>query len=151
MNTVSQFRIEFGIRLAQLLDARDLGLREFARAAGISHGLSCDIKSGRKCAGPEIAAKMADALSLVGEQRDTFLLAAAGTRMHDKLTNLSRGAAPEVVNHLPHVLVAAGVQPANIDSCVRDGNELTLVLNDGNTVTCTTTLLHRKGGVVATS
>jgi len=140
MQTALQFREKFGALLSGHLTKRGLGLRELARAASLSHGLVSDVKSGRKSAGADLAVKLADALHLEGQERESFLLAAAGTRTKDKLMKLSQGVAPELVNHLPLVLAAARIHPASVDNCQRTGNDLTLTLDDGSTVKATTQL-----------
>ena len=83
MQTALQFREKFGALLSGHLTKRGLGLRELARAASLSHGLVSDVKSGRKSAGADLAVKLADALHLDGQERVSFLLAAAGTRTKD--------------------------------------------------------------------
>ena len=148
--TTDQYRTDFAAKLKNLTTARDLGLRELAKTAGMSHGLLCDILAARKCAGADIAAKLADAFKLAGADCEAFLLAAAGTRMHDKLMLVSRGVAPEIVNFLPLLLKDAGIDSQNIVECERSGNRLTITCGGGNTVTCTTKIVQAQEGGATT-
>jgi hypothetical protein len=146
MKTTIENRSDFACLLGHLMTERQLGLRALGRLAGVSHGLLSDIAAGRKCAGPQIAEQLADALQLNGSGRESFLLSAAATRKHDRLMKVGQDVSPEIVNHLPLLLADAGIPPQSVNTCTRSGNSLHIAVGDGRTLTLTAEL--KMGGPV---
>jgi len=117
MNTIAQSRTEFGGLLKRLRTQRNLTLRALHALSGVVYSMISCIEAGDRAAGGDAARRMADALNLVGEERQQFLFAAAATRRKDRLVEYARTLAPELVNFVPSVLSRLGINLEAVDSC----------------------------------
>lgn len=77
--------------------------------------ISC-LEHGDRAIGSDVATKLANALSLTGEERQRFLFAAAATRRKDRLVGYARALAPEILNFVPKVLAAQGIDLEHIET-----------------------------------
>ena len=117
MPTLLESRIAFGNTLRALRAERNLSLRALEELCGVVYTMISSIEHADRAAGADVTARLADALGLAGEEREAFLLAAAGTRRRDKLVGYARELAPEILNFVPRVLARAGLDLGRIQRC----------------------------------
>ena len=115
MNTVFESRTEFGHRLRVLRKERGLSLRRLQEASGVTYSVVSSIERGDRAVGAETAERLADALGVCGEDRDQFLIQAAGTRRKDRLVGYARTLESEVLNFIPKVLSNRGMDLSTIN------------------------------------
>jgi transcriptional regulator with XRE-family HTH domain len=146
MKSVYNEREEFGALARKLRNDLGLSLRELQALTGVTYTMFSAIECGEKAVGSDVATKLADALNLTGDERDRFLMKAAGTRKKDRLLGISRTLAPELVNYVAKSLVGSGVVLDEIDSCqlrknpkskaTRSQEDLVLGFKDGRSLVC---------------
>lgn len=147
MITVYEQRERFGAEVRTFRNKAELSLRELGAVTGIHHAQLCDIERGDKPAGSDVAVRLADAFNLTGDERDLFLINAAGTRKRDKLVGYARMLPPQIVNFLARALNNSGVALEEINSAEfrrttaqgEDGkcpDELVLGLKGGKHLVC---------------
>ena len=117
MKPVAQCRTEFGLHLKALRNRQNLTLRQLDELSGAAYSMISCLEHGDRAVGGDVAANLATALGLCGEERETFLLMAAATRRRDRLVGYARTLAPELVNFVPRVLARAGVNLEAVDAC----------------------------------
>jgi hypothetical protein len=117
MKPVSQCRTEFELHLWSLRDRQHLTLRQLDELSGAPYSMISCLEHGDRAVGGDVAANLATALGLCGEERETFLLMAAATRRKDRLVGYARTLAPELVNFVPRVLARFGVNLEAVDAC----------------------------------
>jgi transcriptional regulator with XRE-family HTH domain len=117
MVNVYESRLDFGRRLREMRSKAQWSLRDLAIRSTISFNVISGMELGEKPTSGESAVKLADAFQLAGEERDAFLLAAAGTKRRDKLIASARLLPPEILNFVVQALQRAGVDLGAIESC----------------------------------
>jgi transcriptional regulator with XRE-family HTH domain len=150
MNDTTTAKRALGALLRQLRTNNHLSLRELGDKSNLPHSLIAGIESGDRPAGPSVAVKLANALELLGDARDLFLLQAAQTTRRDHLLQEAQGLDAIVINFLPRKLIANGVVPAQIKSSKlveisENGahaprEQLNIELIDGRKVSCQITV-----------
>ena len=115
--TVADFRTNFGCALKTYRTDRNLTLRGLQELSGVVYTLISAYEHGERAVGADVAARLADGLDLEGDERESFLFAAAATRRRDKLVGYARSLAPELINFVPRVLAGAGMDLEDISRC----------------------------------
>ena len=154
-NNIYEARIAFGSLLRVHRRKSGHTLKALGQLSGTAMTSISNIENGERVAGPMTAKKLADALKLKGYVRDHFLLSAASTQKKDKLLDISRTLAPEIINFLPMVLRERGIDLDQIHACKIHDNpiskpnsdidaesksNLLLVTKDGNNIRCCLTV-----------
>jgi transcriptional regulator with XRE-family HTH domain len=146
MNNVFEHRAEFGDQLKQLRHEANHSLRGLGELSGVAYSMISAFELGEKAMGSETSVRLADALHLTGEQRENFLMKAAGTRKKDRLVGYARTLAPEILNYVAKSLLNAGIDLNQIKACkyLRSEAEgcdvLALELSDGRKLSCSLVL-----------
>ena len=107
--SIDECRRNFGYHLKKLRKQRNLSQGDLKASSGVADSLISAFEHGDRAVGAEVATRLADALSLEGDERESFLLSAASTRRRDRLVEYARQLPPEIINYLPRVLSEAGV------------------------------------------
>lgn len=114
--SIDECRARFGQLLRLLRKRQNLSQGDLKAASGVSDSLVSAFEHGERAVGSEVAARLADALRLAGDEREDFLLAAASTRRRDRLVAYARHLPPEILNYLPRLMAEAGVDLATVNS-----------------------------------
>lgn len=114
MTSIIESRSDFGLSLRTLRKQRGLSLRGLQELSGVNYTVISSFERGERAVGAESAGRLADGLGLAAGERDPFLFQAAGTRRKDRLVGYARSLEPEILNFLPMMLAAAGINLGNI-------------------------------------
>ena len=85
-------------------------------ASGVIYTTISGLEHAERATGSLVAAKLADGLGLCDEERERFLIAAAGTRRRDRLVGYARTLAPEILNFVPKVLTGLGIDLQQVEA-----------------------------------
>jgi len=119
---MEQRRREFGALLRGLRLKRGVaGAALAAKAGKISRTTLASIECGKRQAGAKVSERLADALELVGEQRDNFLMAALRTTASEFLPQKAAGLDPQLLMPIWKILPPAFLEPEAIKRISRKG------------------------------
>ncbi len=109
-NRIEQRRLEFGVLLRRYRIERRMSCEELAAKTGkISRTALATIERGQRQAGATVSERLADALSLNGEQRQAFLVAGLRTTVSQMLPVKSKGLDPELFMPIWQFLRKTGI------------------------------------------
>jgi hypothetical protein len=102
--------------------------------------LVSSLEQGERPISSQSSIKLADALQLKGDDRETFRLKAAGTKRKDSLVAYARELPAEILNYVPRMLRASGVDLNTIHSCrlreVGKTEQVEVLFGNGQSVVC---------------
>ena len=121
---MEQRRREFGALLRGLRLKRGVaGAALAAKAGKISRTTLASIECGKRQAGAKVSERLADALELVGEKRDNFLMAALRTTASEFLPQKAAGLDPQLLMPIWKILPPAFLVPDAIKRISRPGKQ----------------------------